>query len=51
MKSKAAMKIELDLEAAEIRFAGRAFPFPRLPGQVRAIVEAGGIIAYIKGQT
>ncbi|MCY3834067.1 MAG: 3-isopropylmalate dehydratase [Chloroflexi bacterium] len=43
--------IELDLEAAAIHFAGRTYLFPKLPDQVRAIVEAGGIIAYLKQQT
>lgn len=42
--------IELDLEAAAIHFEGRAYPFPQLPEQVRAIVEAGGIIAFLKQQ-
>jgi len=43
--------IELDVEAAEIHFAGRRYPFPQLPEQVREIVNAGGIIAFIKQQT
>jgi 3-isopropylmalate/(R)-2-methylmalate dehydratase small subunit len=43
-------RIELDMEAAEIRFAGEGYAFPRLPEQVREIVSAGGIIAYLQQQ-
>jgi len=43
--------IELDMEAAEIRCGGRRYPFPQLPEQVREIVQAGGIIAYLQRNT
>ncbi len=40
--------IEIDMEAARIRYAGAVYSFPPLPDQVREIVSAGGIIAYIQ---
>lgn len=40
--------IEIDLDAAQIVHAGRTYSFPPLPEQVREIVEAGGIIAYLR---
>ena len=43
--------IELDLDAAQIAHAGRAYRFPPLPEQVREIVAAGGIIAYLQRNT
>ena len=41
-------EIEIDLDAAHIHYAGQAFSFPPLPAQVREIVDAGGIIAYLQ---
>lgn len=43
-------EIEIDLDAAQIHYAGRAFSFSPLPAQVREIVDAGGIIAYLQGR-
>ncbi len=40
--------IELDMEAAEITCDGRRYAFAQLPAQVREVVEAGGIIAYLQ---
>ena len=43
--------IEIDMEAAQIYSNGRAFSFSPLPEQVRRILNAGGIIAYLQGQS
>ena len=43
--------LEIDMEAAEIRSGGRRFRFAPLPRQVRAIVDAGGIIPWLGGKT
>lgn len=40
--------IEIDMDAAQIHCAGRQYAFPPLPAQVREIVAAGGIIAYLQ---
>ena len=40
--------IEIDMEAAQILFNGRTFSFSPLPEQVRRILDAGGIIAYLQ---
>lgn len=40
--------LELDMERAEIYWDGRRFAFPRLPGLVQEIVNAGGIIPYLQ---
>ncbi len=39
--------LELELEAAQIRVAGKVLSFPRLPDSVAAIVAAGGLIPYL----
>ena len=39
--------IEIDMEAAQITYAGVAYSFPPLPEQVREIVAAGGIIPWL----
>ncbi len=44
-------RIEIDLEANALRCAGREFEFPALPSEVRAILDAGGIIPWLRGQT
>lgn len=41
-------KIEIDMDSAQIHCAGGQFAFPPLPEQVREIVAAGGIIAYLQ---
>lgn len=38
--------IEVDLEASEIRCAGRRYPIPAVPQIVRRIVEAGDLVEY-----
>lgn len=43
--------IEIDLEAAQIHSNGCAISFPPLPDQVRRILDAGGIIAYLQQQS
>ncbi|MDE2634899.1 MAG: 3-isopropylmalate dehydratase [Chloroflexota bacterium] len=43
--------ISIDMEAAQIHLNGRAFPFSPLPEQVRRILDAGGIIAYLQQQS
>lgn len=42
--------LELMIEQGEIVFNGRAFSFPLLPESVRKIVNAGGLIPYLKLQ-
>ena len=39
-------EIVVDIDASEIRYAGRAYGFPPLPEIVRRIVMAGGLIEY-----
>jgi len=41
-------KIEIDMDEAQIHYAGAAYSFPPLPDQVREIVSAGGIIAFLQ---
>ncbi len=43
--------IEIDMEAARIHLNGGTFSFAPLPKQVRRILDAGGIIAYLQGQS
>ncbi|MAS35784.1 MAG: 3-isopropylmalate dehydratase [Anaerolineaceae bacterium] len=40
--------IALDMEQGVVTAAGQTFTFPRLPESVAGIVEAGGLIAYLK---
>ena len=42
--------VELDLARAEIHWKGQCFDFPRLPDMVQEIVNAGGIIPYLRRQ-
>ena len=42
--------LELDTENARLMCSAGAFDFPRLPASVQGIMEAGGLIAYLKGQ-
>ena len=42
--------IELDLAAHRLYGAGRVFQFPVLPAQVREIVDAGGIVPWLRGR-
>jgi len=43
--------IEIDMDEARIHYAGGAYAFPPLPEQMREIVSAGGIIAYLQRET
>ena len=42
--------LELDMAAHELRAGGRSFGFAPLPAEVRAILEAGGIIPYLRAE-
>ena len=42
--------LEIDMRAHELCFAGQAFSFAPLPAEVRAILDAGGIIHYLSGK-
>ena len=42
--------IELDLAAHRLYGAGREFAFAALPAQVREIVDAGGIVPWLRGR-
>ena len=39
-------EVNIELEAATIAVAGRAFAFPKLPAEILAIREAGGLLPY-----
>lgn len=41
-------EIEIDTEKNEIRVKGKVFAFPPLPKEVLKIVEAGGLINYVR---
>lgn len=41
-------EVEIDLETGEIRTPSGVFSVPRLPESVRGIVEAGGLIPYLR---
>ncbi len=41
-------EVEIDTEKNEIRVRGKTFTFPPLPEEVLKIVEAGGLINYVK---
>ena len=41
-------EIEIDLAATRIHFNGRSYDFPPLPQQVRDILDAGGIIPWLR---
>lgn len=43
--------IEIDMDEARIVHGGQAYRFPPLPEQVREIVSAGGIIAYLQQES
>lgn len=44
-------EIEIDLAETQILFAGRRYVFSPLPQQVRDILEAGGIIPWLRANT
>jgi 3-isopropylmalate/(R)-2-methylmalate dehydratase small subunit len=43
-------RIRIDLEAGNIRLAGKEYPFPKMPESVRKILELGGLAEYLKTQ-
>lgn len=42
--------LAIDMAAHKIRVGGRSFPFAPLPAEVRAILDAGGIIPWLRGR-
>jgi len=40
--------VEVDPEAGRISVAGREFKFPKLPPEIIAIRDAGGLLAYVR---
>ena len=44
-------EIEIDLAATRLLAAGRSFVFPQLPQQVLEILDAGGIIPYLRAKS
>jgi 3-isopropylmalate/(R)-2-methylmalate dehydratase small subunit len=40
--------VEVDPEAGRITIAGREFRFPKLPPEIIAIRDAGGLLAYVR---
>ncbi len=40
--------VSIDLEAGAARAGDAVYEFPRVPGSVRRILEAGGLAAYLK---
>lgn len=40
--------IEVDLERGELRAKGQTFSFPPLPPEVIGILEAGGLVPYVR---
>jgi len=41
-------EITLDIDAGEITMAGKKFTFPKLPKEILAIKEAGGLLPYTR---
>ena len=41
-------EVELDAAAGTIRVAGGEFDFPKLPEEILAIRDAGGLLAYTR---
>ena len=41
-------EIEIDLAATQLYAGGRSYDFPQLPGQVLEIIDAGGIIPWLR---
>ena len=41
-------KVELDLEGGRIMVGGKEFKFPKLPEQILAIRDAGGLLDYTR---
>ena len=43
-------EVQVDPEAGVVRVAGKDFKFPKLPPQIIAIRDAGGLLAYVRAQ-
>jgi len=43
-------QINLDVDAGEISIAGKSFSFPKLPKEILAIRDAGGLLAYTRAK-
>ena len=43
-------KIELDIDHGEIKVDGKTFKFPRLPKEILAIRDAGGLLPYTRAK-
>ena len=43
-------RIQIDLDAGEIRLGEKTFAFPKMPESVRKILELGGLAEYLKTQ-
>jgi 3-isopropylmalate/(R)-2-methylmalate dehydratase small subunit len=43
-------EIELDVDAGKIIVAGKSFTFPKLPPEIIAIRDAGGLLAYTRAK-
>jgi 3-isopropylmalate/(R)-2-methylmalate dehydratase small subunit len=41
-------EVEIDLDQAVILVGGKQFPFPPLSQQVRVLIEAGGMLPYLR---
>ena len=47
---KAGDEVEFDLEGGTLTVAGKEFTFPKLPAEIMAIREAGGLIEYTRSK-
>ena len=45
---EAGAEVEVDLAAAEIRCSGSTYPFEPLSGSLRGILDAGGLVPYLR---
>jgi 3-isopropylmalate/(R)-2-methylmalate dehydratase small subunit len=43
-------EIELNVDAGKITIAGKSFSFPKLPPEIIAIRDAGGLLAYTRAK-
>ena len=41
-------EVQLDAEAGEIKIGGKSFSFPKLPPEILAIRDAGGLLPYTR---
>ena len=42
--------LEIDFESNQLIYEGRHYAFPAFPPEVRRILDAGGIVPYLRGQ-